>query len=127
MLTGPDDSDVLNRVVVALAAAAALHCLIAPLLSDRLSALTGETAHLVLALAAIGLSGIAVVRGWLRHLDGRVFGWAVGAWTSLILARVGGAEELGEVGEILLTCVACTLLIIAHQLNRSLAYWSRRE
>jgi len=127
MLTGPDDSDVLNRVVVAVAAAVALHCLIAPLLSDRLPALTGETAHLVLALAATVLSGIAVVRGWLRHLEGRVFGWAVGAWTFLFLARMGGAKELGEVGEILLTCAGVLLLIMAHQINRSLTYWNGKE
>ena len=127
MLTGPDDSNVLDRLVVVVAAVVALHCLMAPLLSNRLPALTGESAHLVLALAATSLSGIAVVRGWMKHHEGRVVGWAGGAWTFLILARMGGAQELGEVGEILLTLVAVTLLIISHQLNRSLTYWNAKE
>lgn len=127
MLTGPDDSNVLDRLVVVMAAVVALHCLMAPVLSDRLPALVGESAHRVLALAAISLSGIAVVRGWMKHHEGRVVGWTGGAWTFLILARAGGARELGEVGEILLTLVAVTLLIISHQLNRSLTYWKGRE
>lgn len=127
MLTGPDDSNVLDRLVVVVAAVVALHCLMAPLLSDRLPALAGESAHRVLALVATGLSGIAVIRGWMKHHGGRVVGWAGGAWTFLILARVGGTGELGEVGEILLTLGAVTLLIISHQLNRSLTYWNGRE
>jgi hypothetical protein len=127
MLTGPDDANLWDRIVLALAGLVALHCLLAPLLSDRVPSMTGEGAHQLLALIASVVSVIAVFRGWMVHQQARVFGWAIGGWAVLFIARVGGEEQLGEAGEILLTLIAVTCLVVTHQLNRSLAYWHTRE
>lgn len=120
MLTGPDDTNRLDRFAAALAGLTALHCVLAPWLP---AALGDSASHAVLALSTAGVSVPACVRGWLEHHSLRVFGWALPSWLALGLARLGGGRQLGEVTEVLLTVAAASLLFMAHQLNRSLAYW----
>lgn len=127
MLTGPDDSNRLDRVCVAAALLLAVHCVAASVLARLAAPLGGAGAHLLLALLGAALSVIAVVRGWLDHHETRVFGWALPAWALLTAARLGGESLGGEVAEILMTVTAGGLLTVAHQLNRSLAYWHRRS
>ena len=127
MLTGPDDSNRLDRLCVALAFGAAIHCVVALPLRLILPWLSGEAAHQLFALAVVAVSVPATVRGWLAHHSTRVFPWAFPGWLALALARFGGERELGEVGEVLLTVAAAALLFVAHRLNRSLAYWHDRS
>lgn len=127
MLTGPDDSNRWDRLCAVIASLVALHCVVAPLLTRAAAPLAGSGAHLVLALLSVGLSVPAVVRGWMEHHEARVFGWAVPAWVLFGVARLWGDAAGGEILEIVLTVTASVLLVIAHQLNRSLAYWHRRS
>lgn len=120
MLTGADDANRLDRLAAALAGLTALHCVFAPWLP---AALGGSASHAVLALGTVGVSVPACLRGWREHRSLRVFGWALPGWVALGLARLGGGRQLGEVTEVLLTVAAASLLFVAHQLNRSLAYW----
>jgi hypothetical protein len=107
MLTGPDDTNRIDRACVLLAVAVSLHCLAAALL----------------ALTSL----VATVRGWGRHRSGRVVPWVAAGWILLSAARFGSGTGLGEVGEVLVTLMASVLLVVAHQLNRSLAYWHGRS
>lgn len=127
MLTGPDDTNRLDRLCVALAVGAAIHCVLALPLRAVAPPLAGEAAHLLCAVAAVAISVVATVRGWLAHHSTRVFPWALPGWLALALARFGGERRLGETGEVLLTVAAAVLLVVAHQLNRSLAYWHDRS
>jgi hypothetical protein len=72
------------------------------------------------------VSVAAVVQALPIHREPRVLGWAGARWVFLVLARWQG-PAWGEIGEIFLTCVGALLLVVAHQLNRSLAYWQNRE
>lgn len=122
MLTGPDDPNRLDRACVGLAVALQMHCLLAPWMTDAAPGLAGEAAHGVVAVAVLVASVAAVLQGLPIHREPRVLGWAGAGWGCLALARWQG-RDLGEAGEMLLTCAAALLLMVAHQLNRSLAYW----
>ena len=126
MLTGPDDPNRLDRVVCAAAAAMALHCLAAAQFAAVFPALTGAASHRLLAATTALLSVIALIHGWLLHHDLRVAVWAAPGWALLALARFSSGASLSEFGDITLTLTAAALLIVAHQLNRSLAYWQNR-
>jgi hypothetical protein len=126
MTTGSDDNNRLDRVGAVVAIGAAVHCLLAGVLERLLPVLAGEGAHLVFALIAVSVSVPAVMRGWMLHHEFRVFSWAVPGWLALGLARFGGERQFGEGTEIFLTVVAAVLLFVAHQLNRSLAYWHNK-
>jgi len=66
---------------------------------------------------------VATLRGWSLHRSGRVVPWVAAGWFLLSVARLGLGPGLGEVSEILVALLASLLLGVAHQLNRSLAYW----
>jgi hypothetical protein len=127
MLTGPDDTNRIDRACVLLAVAVSLHCLAAPWLPPRMSSLAGGAAHGVCAALLALTSLVATVRGWGRHRSGRVVPWVAAGWILLSAARFGSGTGLGEVGEVLVTLMASVLLVVAHQLNRSLAYWHGRS
>jgi hypothetical protein len=127
MLTGPDDSNRLDRACVMLALVVSLHCLVAPWLPPRMSSFAGGAAHGVCAASLAATSLVATVRGWGRHRSGRVLPWAVSGWLLLALARFQAGSGLGEIGEVLVTLISSFLLVVAHQLNRSLAYWHARS
>lgn len=124
MLTGPDDINRIDRFAAVLAALTTLHCVFAPFLP---SAMGGEASHAVAAVACMATSVPACVRGWSAHGDARVWAWALPGWALLGLARLASGERLGEAGEVVATVIAGVLLVVAHQLNRSLAYWHDRE
>jgi len=123
MLTGPDDSNRIDRACVLLAVVVSLHCLVAPWLPPRMSFLAGGAAHGVGAALLAVTSLVATLRGWGLHRSGRVVPWVASGWILLSVARLGSGTGLGEVGEVLITLLASLLLGVAHQLNRSLAYW----
>jgi hypothetical protein len=127
MLTGPDDTNRIDRACVLLAVAVSLHCLAAPWLPPRMSSLAGGAAHGVCAALLALTSLVATVRGWGRHRSGRVVPWVAAGWILLSAARFGSGTGLGEVGEVLVTLMASVLLVVARQLNRSLAYWHGRS
>lgn len=126
MLTGPDDPNRIDRACVGLAVGLQMHCLLAPWLADAAPWLAGEAAHGVVAVAMLAASVAAVLQGLPIHREPRVLGWAGAGWGCLAAARWQG-PGLGEAGEMLLTCVAALLLMVAHQLNRSLAYWQSHD
>ncbi len=126
MLTGPDDANRIDRACVLLAVAVSLHCLVAPWLPPRMSSIAGGAAHGIFAAFLAVTSLVATVRGWGRHRSGRVVPWVAAGWILLSAARFGSGTGLGEVGEVLVTLLASVLLVVAHQLNRSLAYWHSR-
>lgn len=120
MLTGTDDTNTADPACAVLAAITGLHCLMAPLLERQSSVLAGEGAHLVLAVLTGAASVCLVFRGWFHHHEIRVFQWAAPAWLLLGMARSGLD------GEAVLTVGSAVLLVVAHQLNRSLGYWHNR-
>lgn len=63
----------------------------------------------------------------MKHLESRVWSWAVLGWLGLLLARAGSGRGLNEGAEVAVTVVSCGLLVVAHLLNRSLAYWHDRS
>jgi hypothetical protein len=126
MLTAPDDTNRIDRACVLLAVAVSLHCLVAPWLPLRMSSLAGGAAHGIFTAFLAVTSLVATVRGWGRHRSGRVVPWVAAGWILLSAARFGSGTGLGEVGEVLVTLLASVLLVVAHQLNRSLAYWHSR-
>jgi hypothetical protein len=126
MLTGPDDTNRWDRVAALMAAGLGLHCVLAPAIASFVPALAGNAAHWVAAVAMLALSVPAIVQGLIEHHEWRVLGWAASAWALLGLARLRN-EELGEAGEIVATTLAAALLVVAHQLNRSIAYWHNRK
>lgn len=120
MLTGPDDKNIADPACALLGAFTGVHCVAAPLIERLSPVLAGEGAHLALAIVA-GIASVAVIfRGWFQHQDFRVFHWAFPGWLLLGMARFGIS------GEELLTIGSAALLIVAHQLNRSLGYWHSR-
>ena len=127
MLTGPDDTNRIDRACVLLAVVVSLHCLVAPWLPPRMSHLAGGAAHGICAALLAVTSLVATIRGWGRHRSGRVVPWVVSGWILLSAARFGSDTGLGEVGEVLVTLLASLFLVVAHQLNRSLAYWHGRS
>ena len=120
MLTGPGDKNFADPACAIIGAATCIHCFAAPLLERVSPALGGEAAHLALAVVAAIASVAVIFRGWFQHQDFRVFNWAVPAWLMLGMARFGVS------GEVMLTIGSAALLVVAHQLNRSLGYWHTR-
>jgi len=123
MLTGPDDTNRIDRACVLLALVVSGHCLVAPGLPQRMSSLADGAAHGVGAALLAVTSLVATLRGWSLHRSGRVVPWVAAGWFLLSVARLGSGPGLGEVSEILVALLASLLLGVAHQLNRSLAYW----
>lgn len=123
MITGPDDTNRLDPAAAIVAALAGIHCLAARWLP---SAMAGNAAHLIVALAVFGFSLPVIVGGWMKHHEDRVLAWAMCGWLGLLLARVGSGHGLNEGAEIVVTLLSCGLLLTAHLLNRSLTYWHQR-
>jgi len=124
MTTGPDDTSYRDPAAALVAVLVGLHCLAARWLP---SALGGNAAHVAVALLVVGISGPVIVGGWMKHLESRVWSWAVLGWLGLLLARAGSGRGLNEGAEVVVTVVSCGLLVVAHLLNRSLAYWYDRS
>ena len=124
MVTGPDDPNRLDPGAALLAVLGGAHCLAARWLP---TALAGNAAHLVVALAVMAFSVPVIGGGWMKHHEARVWMWAGGGWLGLLLARAGSGRGLDESAEIVATVLACGLLVIAHRLNRSLTYWHDRS
>ena len=122
MSTHSDNPSWLDVAAIALATLTAFHCLLAPLLP---SALGGETAHGLMALALAITSLCGVIAGTWVHRDGRVSAFAGIGWILVGLARASGPQG-SELSEILLTVIASALIVFAHLLNRSLRYWHSR-
>ncbi len=121
-------SDVLGAVA---SGACAVHCVAAavlpalfPVTASRFP--RGEGIHEAFALAVVLTSLLAFVPGWLRHGETRVWGWALGGLALIYYARWAGPAEVGELGDALLTTAGGVVLIVAHRLNHSLAYWCDR-
>lgn len=127
MLTGPDDTNRWDRACVALAALTLSHCLLAAPLGTLAAVLAGEAAHVVLAGVTLATSIPGITRGWLVHRNPRAFGWAIPGWALLVAARLGNQAGFEEAGEVVATVWGGALLIVAHQLNRSLGYWHQRD
>lgn len=126
MITGPDDSNLWDRLSAGLALGCALHCLQVFWLASVIPALAGETAHRVAALSVVVPGAPALLRGWSRHHSLRPWTWALPGWGLLLLARGGSPGSPGEIAETFFTAGGCVLVWVAHQLNRSLAYWHDR-
>lgn len=122
MHTGPDDTNKQDPLAIALALLAALHCLMADFLPTGLGS---ETAHAVVAAAAVLASLIAMVSGGLVHGDGRIWFWGGFGWLLFGFARIGTGRG-SEVSEVAFTVLASGLTAFAHLLNRSLRYWHKR-
>lgn len=127
MLTGPDDTNWHDRACAVFGILAGVHCLLAGAAGSRMGWFSGEGAHLLFAVLAAGPSLVATVRGWFVHASSRVLGYAVPAWLALAAARFGWRGGMDETSEIALTVLASLLLVVAHQLNRSLGYWHKRD
>ena len=127
MITGADDTNVFDRLCAGLAVGCSLHCLQAFWLLSVAPSLAGETAHRIMALCVVVPGVPAMVLGWRRHRSGRIWIWVLPGWSLLLLARFGTAPGLGEIFETFLTAGGCALIWVAHQLNRTLAYWHHRS
>jgi len=126
MLTGSDDLNWQDRACAVLGLLAGLHCVLASLVSSSPRWLSGERAHLLFAVLSLAPSMVAVVRGWFIHHSSRVWAYAIPAWAAICVARSGAQIQMDEVSETVLTIFASLLLVVTHQLNRSLAYWHDR-
>ncbi|MFN0069783.1 MAG: MerC domain-containing protein [Limisphaerales bacterium] len=109
--------------------ACALHCAAMPFAAMVLPAaaarvFAGEGVHALLAGLVVATSLAAFVPGWLRHGDLRVWKWALAGLGLILFARLAGTADLGVAGEALVTTAGGGLLLVAHRLNHSLAYWS---
>ena len=62
MITGPDDSNRIDRICAGLSIAAIVHCVQAPWLAPWVPWLAGETAHGIVAWTLILLSIVAVLK-----------------------------------------------------------------
>jgi hypothetical protein len=92
MITGPDDSNYIDRICAGLSTGAVMHCIHAPWVAPFVPSLAGETAHGIVAWTLILLSIVAVLKGWSVHRASRVFAWALPGWFCLITARNGSAS-----------------------------------
>lgn len=122
MKTNNENPSRLDVAALALSVLTAFHCLLAGLLPRALS---GETAHAVMALGLAITSLCGVIAGTWTHRDGRVLAFAAIGWLLIALARAS-APQGSELSEILLTVIASALVGFAHALNRSLLYWHSR-
>ena len=127
MFTGPDDSNLGDRLCAGLAMACAVHCLQAFWLASVIPPLAGDTAHRIAALAVVVPGAPALLRGWSRHHSLRPWAWALPGWGLLLLARGGSPGSPGEIAETFFTAGGCVLAWVGHQLNRSLTYWHDRS
>ncbi|MCC6233032.1 MAG: MerC domain-containing protein [Verrucomicrobiales bacterium] len=121
-------SDVMGVVA---SGACAAHCVMAavlpplfPVTASRLP--SGDGVHGVFAALVVLTSLMAFVPGWLRHGEPRVWGWALAGLGLISYTRWAGPAEVGPIGDALLTTSGGVVLIVAHRLNHSLAYWCDR-
>lgn len=108
--------------------ACALHCALMPFAALLLPAaaarvFSSEAVHGLFTGIVVVTSLAAFVPGWLRHGELRVWKWALAGLGLILFARLAGTEDLGAAGEALLTTAGGALLLVAHRLNHSLAYW----
>lgn len=85
-----------------------------------------EWVHGLMALVVSTTSFLAFLPGWLKHGESRIWGWVTSGLALIFVARLSGAESLGMGGEALCTTAGGALLLVAHRLNHTLAYWSDR-
>jgi hypothetical protein len=121
-------SDLLGAVA---SGVCALHCALMPVAAAFLPAalsrvLSGSLVHGVFAVLVAGTSLVAFVPGWLRHGESRIWPWAMGGMGLIGYARMAEPAALGVAGEAICTTLGGLLLLVAHRLNHSLAYWAGR-
>lgn len=109
----------------------ALHCALMPFAAVLLPAAAArafrsEWIHDLFALAVLATSCVAFLPGWLKHGESRIWGWVTSGLALIFIARLSGGDSLGLGGEALCTTAGGVLLLVAHRLNHTLAYWSER-
>jgi len=85
-----------------------------------------EWVHNLFAIVVLATSSLAFLPGWLKHGESRIWGWVTSGLALILVARLSGSESLGLGGEALCTTAGGVLLLVAHRLNHTLAYWSER-
>lgn len=109
----------------------AVHCALMPfaaaiLPSAAAQVLGSEWVHNLFAIVVLATSSLAFLPGWLKHGESRIWGWVASGLALIFVARLSGGESLGLGGEALCTTAGGVLLLVAHRLNHTLAYWSER-
>jgi hypothetical protein len=109
----------------------AVHCALMPfagaiLPSAAAHVFESEWVHNLFVIVVLATSFLAFLPGWLKHGESRIWGWVTSGLALIFVARLSGSESLGLGGEALCTTAGGVLLLVAHRLNHTLAYWSER-
>lgn len=109
----------------------AVHCALMPfaaavLPSAAARVFSSEWVHDFFAVVVLATSFLAFVPGWLKHGESRIWGWVTSGLAMILVARLSAGEGMGLGGESLCTTAGGVLLLVAHRLNHTLAYWSDR-
>ncbi len=107
----------------------AVHCALMPfaaaiLPSTAARVFESEWVHNLFAIMVLATSFLAFLPGWLKHGESRIWGWVTSGLALIFVARLSGSEYMGLGGEALCTTAGGVLLLVAHRLNHTLAYWS---
>ncbi len=110
-----------DNIGACLSFACAVHCMVAPLLITvlpliGLGFILGESAELMIVVAASGLAVGSLTWGYRHHRKWRVFLILGSALTLILIARFGGSET----GEVIFMVLGGLLLTGAHLVNRHL-------
>lgn len=111
--------------------ACAVHCVALPVLAVLLPSavvqwVASPLVHHVFAGLVMLTSLLAFVPGWMRHGESRLWGWVGGGLALILYARMADPGSLSGGGEALCTTLGGVLLMVAHRLNHTLAYWTDR-
>lgn len=112
--------------------ACAVHCAAMPLVVAILPGAVARFAgsplvHQVFAWAVLLTSALAFLPGWLRHRESRIWTWVFFGLGLIGAARCVEGTGSGAMEEVILTTAGGGLLLVAHRLNHTLAYWAGRD
>lgn len=116
-----------DKISIGLSMACTVHCLALPVLLTMVPALASlglndERFHMWMVIAVIPCSILALVQGCRKHKKYLLVGIVTAGLTLLVLAVFAG-EQVGEVGEKVLTVVGSLFVAVGHSLN----YWYCRK
>lgn len=116
-----------DKISIGLSMACTVHCLALPVLLTMVPALASlglndERFHMWMVIAVIPCSILALVQGCRKHKKYPLVGIVTAGLTLLVLAVFAG-EQVGEVGEKVLTVVGSLFVAVGHSLN----YWYCRK
>ncbi|RLA26337.1 MAG: MerC domain-containing protein [Gammaproteobacteria bacterium] len=117
-------SDMLDKVAVALSGLCLLHCLLMPVIITALpffGQFSARHLHAEILTIVLPISLIALSIGFRRHADKRVVGWGIAGLLLLIVGATLAHNMYGVVADRMLAITGSVILAAAHYRNSRLS------